>query len=945
MKKSKTLFLALTATMLVACAPPSDPSMSEPSTSEPSTNTSPSPTTGTMFSDFTVTSSDSVLLLIGNESKIEVQETDVIFTSENPDIATVDSSGTIKAKNVGSTRIVLDKSFYTPFYITVVVENTSIFDGEYNSLDYKIQIEGSSVKLNGIDATDVIYSKTGSEDEFKFDNSIKFTVEEKDYVISYQNDLFNTDKYIVNLNDGVKDYRLNPSIEEFSGSFTWDGSGDPYNVNYVFGNYMSDIYNGYDVGMYLHSQMSFSFGTFFALSSYVIHEDQIKKAIDVVDIEDDTYFTFIVNKHEDGQHSLFDLDYGEDYFFYDPILPTAFLMNENLEYNQTYFNDNKFYKYDDDFNEYVYDYEMIYDEEHKSEVITLKNAAEPQDFIKYIPTPYGFYEIKNGVTTEYISKFDISSMIDKTFVGETVSIAVSSDPLSDVNPYVVTINEESAAVAPKIINHRFVLTAVSENYNVFISTTTNSEVIKVTHSNTNTSEYGVSLSYIEEYFGIPAMKIVNGVAEEISLSEDKKSIKYQGSAEIFTVDYDPFTDTINLNFLDYSYRMINLDTLTYELFNNATKTSEYFIATSLIEDVIIDTYTSDGIYVIGIHNYGNNYVVSMIDDVEDNITLGFRFNEYGVGEIIISSSAYGDMIYYLYTITHTYNETTTTYIPLSRYAEIVGEYVFESQYGLEKFYVELGHFYADTLVNGELVKKVEYSFSLMVLPFGSDSQPVTVLAFNVPDASGQIAASILLYFNEYGQLLCFETPYVFESIYQARGAYKSESNSIIYLYENQMILDGEKYEIINTLPNSTGTVIEFQISNGDDIIILSYAVKAGVFIIDVSTNSKYPSGSEYFKQEFDMDSFIGTYTTSKGEVEFAYITNPFNGLNAGYKLIIGENTYTEYSIVIRNGYVAVEFKVGIDTYYFYNNGTSNVCEYVEGGALPPPPPPPPLPPM
>ena len=107
MKKSKTLFLALTATMLVACAPPSDPSMSEPSTSEPSTNTSPSPTTGTMFSDFTVTSSDSVLLLIGNESKIEVQETDVIFTSENPDIATVDSSGTIKAKNVGSTKIVL----------------------------------------------------------------------------------------------------------------------------------------------------------------------------------------------------------------------------------------------------------------------------------------------------------------------------------------------------------------------------------------------------------------------------------------------------------------------------------------------------------------------------------------------------------------------------------------------------------------------------------------------------------------------------------------------------------------------------------------------------------------------------------------------------------------------------------------------------------------------
>ena len=938
MKKNKILFLALTAAMLVSCGPSSNPSSEEPSTS-----TSTPTTSETIFSDFTVTSGDSVLLLIGNESKIEVQETDVSFTSEDPNVAIVDSSGTIKAKNVGSTKIVLSKDFYNPFYITVVVENTSIFDGEYNSLNYQIQIEGSSIKLNGIDATNVIYSKTGEDNEFKFDNSINFSIEDRNYVISYQKDLINKNKYLVYLNDGVQDYRLNPSIEEFSGSFSYDGSGDVYNVNYIFGNYMSDIYNGYDIGLYSPSQSVFAHGNFFALSSYIIHNGEIKKAIDVVDIEDYSYFSFIVNKHENGQHSLFDLEYGEDYFFYDPIIPSALLMNENLEYNQTYFSENKFYKYDDDYNEYVYDYEMIYEKEYKSEVITLKNTANPEDFIKYIPTPYGFYEIKNNTTTEYISRFDISTMVDKTFVGETVSVTVTADYFNEVNPYVVTVNGEAVAGIPKIINHKFVLTAESENHNIFISSTSNEEVINVTNVNTNVSEYAVSLFYIELNFGTPAIKIVDGVAEEISLSEDKKTINYQGSAEIFTVGYEPVTNVINLNFLDYSYRLIDIDAMTFELFNNKERTSEYFISKGLVENILIDSYTNDGVNELSILKNDNYYAISISGSIK-KISLGFQFSQFGVGEIIISSD-FGDMIYYHYTITHVNGETTNSYISMERFNAIVGEYVLESKYGLEKFYVEFGHFYADTAVNDELVKKVEYSFNLMVLPFGPELLPVTVLAFHVPDASGQIAASILLYFNEYGQLLCFNTPYVFESIYQARGVYKSESNSLIYVYENQMIVDGEQYEIIDASPNSTGTIIKYSISNGEKVIVISYSVEAGLFIIDESNAAEYTSGTEYSKQEFNIDSFIGTYTTSKGEVEFAYVVNPLNGLNEGYQLIIGENSYTDYSIVIHNTYVAVEFKVGFDTYYFYNNGTGNVCECVEGGSVPPPPPPPPLPPM
>ena len=52
-------------------------------------------------------------------------------------------------------------------------------------------------------------------------------------------------------------------------------------------------------------------------------------------------------------------------------------------------------------------------------------------------------------------------------------------------------------------------------------------------------------------------------------------------------------------------------------------------------------------------------------------------------------------------------------------------------------------------------------------------------------------------------------------------------------------------------------------------------------------------------------------------------------------------TASDYSVVLKDGHVALMFKLLSDTIYFYNNGEVNVIDVVKP-SLPPVPPPPPL---
>ena len=145
-----------------------------------------------------------------------------------------------------------------------------------------------------------------------------------------------------------------------------------------------------------------------------------------------------------------------------------------------------------------------------------------------------------------------------------------------------------------------------------------------------------------------------------------------------------------------------------------------------------------------------------------------------------------------------FNETVilfTSYISKDRYESIIGVYSFKGDYGIEKFYVEKGKFFADTLNGTTLDIKVKYDFSLMVLPFNNEK--TTVLSFYVPGPDGTIVAQILLYFSGYGQLYCFNTPYVIEDIQTVHGIYTLDNN-VIYVYENKMSINGKTYDITSS---------------------------------------------------------------------------------------------------------------------------------------------------
>lgn len=938
MKKSKFFILGLVVSLLAGCGPSSTPTTIPPATdpttvptiSEPTTEPSVSTQPSVEIKDFVI-ETNLIKLGLTQTEQINLNETGVTFKSSNDNIATVSEDGVVTAVNEGEATITLSKEGFNDAYVDVIVSNISLWKGDYYTNTHKISINGMNITVNDVEASSVKYSKENEEDSTLKDK-VSFKVEDISYELSFTNRYSNPSRFdaILKINDEAT--RINPSIEMFSGSYSADGSGDKYNINFVFGNYLNDNYNGFDVGVFSPSQATFITDAYYVESYMYYNGSSFVTAIDIIDYEGYGFGSFIVN-YKDNKVSLFDLDWETDYFFYDPIIVTAPVQNANLEKLNYKFTNNSFTYMDDKNIAHRYNYEMSYSEEEKSEIITLTGKNNSSDVKVFIPTPYGLILKDGNNITEYaMPNFDLLAL-DKQFKAELFDFTVRKSS----SDYEVTFDGTTYLKTEYVIeNHKFGLKTMFNDKTVVLFPTISSVIIKL--SIDNKVEYAIDKSYVYEAYGVPAVSYINGVATNLSLNKDL-TVNYNGSKFDTKLIVDPVTFEIYISFesnnVGYIYTLLDVNTYTFVLLDSNTLTPTYFVSEEHVNYVLSNDFTSNGLDLIDFYLEGNVLKAKQENKFDSPITISFRYSSSNTPEILFNAGNI-ELSYYYETITIYEGNSFTSYISKDRYESIIGVYSFKGDYGVEKFYVEKGKFFADTLNGTTLDIKVEYNFSLMVLPFNNEK--TTVLSFYVPGPDGTIVAQILLYFSGYGQLYCFNTPYVIEDIQTVHGIYTLDNN-VIYVYENKMSINGETYDI--TSSEKDGDNINYVLGNNK--ILLTYSTVEKTLSLTESNVSSITQIGKYNKSDFDLDSLLGEYEASNGsQAVLEYSINPLNNVKDDYQLRVdGYTVYKEYQIRMYEGHIAIRFIGTGYSFYVYNDGSANVIAISNEGSNPPPPPPPP----
>ena len=938
MKKTKFFILGLVVSLLAGCGPSSDPTTipptsnpsTEPSTSAPTTEPLIPAPTSVEIKDFVIETS-LINLALSQSQQINVSETGVTFKSSNNNVATVSEDGIVTAINEGETTITLSKEGFNDAVVDVIVSNISLWKGDYYTNSYKISVNGTNILVNDVEASSVQYSKESVEDS-ALNDSISFKVDDVSFNLSFVNRQSNPSRFDANLTVNEETTRINPSIEMFSGSYSVDGTGDKYNVNFVFGNYLNDNFNGFDVGVFSPSQSTFITDAYYVESYMYYNGSTFETAIDILDYEGYGFGSFIA-KNDNNKVSLYDLDWEMDYFFYDPIIVTAPVQNENLEKLNYKFSNNSF-SYMDDRNITIrYNYEMSYSEEEKTEIITLTGKNNSSDVKIFIPTPYGLILKDGDETTEYaVPNFDYF-ILNKAFKAELFDFMIRE---SNSN-YEVTFDGSTYLSTEYVIqNHKFGLKTMFGEKTVVLFPTISSVIIKI--SVDSKIEYAIDKSYVYQTYGVPAISYVNGVATDLSLNQDL-TVNYNGSKYQTSLIVDPVTFEIYISFesndISFIYTLLDVNTYTFVLLDSNSLLPTYFVSEEHINYVLENDFTSNGLDLIDFYFEGNTLKAKQDGIFDAPITLSFRYSTSNTPEILFNAGNV-ELSYYYETITIYEGSSFTSYVSKDRYESILGVYSFDGEYGLEKFYVEKGKFFADTLNGTTLDIKVEYDFSLMVLPFNNEK--TTVLSFYVPGPDGTIIAQILLYFSGYGQLYCFNTPYVIEDIQVVHGIYQYENN-VIYVYENKMSINGKTFDITSSIKD--GDNINFVLGNND--VLLTYSTVNKTLNLTESNVSSITQIGEYSKADFDLDSLLGEYKASNGSTAILeHSINPLNNVKDGYQLRVdGYTVYNEYEIRSYEGHIAIRFIGTGYSFYVYNNGTSNVIAISNEGSNPPPPPPPP----
>ena len=268
---------------------------------------------------------------------------------------------------------------------------------------------------------------------------------------------------------------------------------------------------------------------------------------------------------------------------------------------------------------------------------------------------------------------------------------------------------------------------------------------------------------------------------------------------------------------------------------------------------------------------------------------------------------------------------------------LVGRYVFTGTYGDEAFELTSdGKFYADVLneTGDGLVLRQEKDYHVGVSLLANGTSQVTLQFYHD-------GIWVYLYKNAYS-VTCFETRYTDERLHAVNGTYASANNeSVVFINRDKLYVDGTE-ATINSLSGEL---------KADGVITLNVTVSGKTKDLEFTLDSSMNVSSVNFDEEtltdtkLDLDVFKGTYTDASDNI---IAVNDFIGLGGAVDGLTIKVTptsgfaidYTDYTVVSRNGNLALKVAgLGVDYYLIYD-GEEVTAE--SESSLPPIPP---LPPM
>lgn len=899
MKKKLLFTTAFLSLLLVACGRPSGESSEEFSSEDPASESVTSEESTSELSQIPVNQT-TYAMFVGQTAQIETSVNDVTYQTGSQGIVSVSSTGLITALSEGSDIITLHKDGYLDTTISVEVASIDAIKGSYVGVNGDVTIDENELTIDG---------STYQFETYGFVDDV-LTITYSDEETSYNAYLEGDTEFVLRIDevDGESLETFMPTIEQFTGIYSFVGDDDIYNTAFFIGNYFNEYYNAFDTGFYSYSMYTVRQDIYYIKSFKTVVDSEYVTAIEIFDYSDDYSYYKLITRQDGDQRVLYDYTYEYDVLFPDATFLNGYFLKD--AFNAFGFGTLDTANKTVDLSDVTYAYSKLSDD--NGNYFTLTSDTDSKEIR---PTPYGFYLIEGGEVAEYVTDH-LTFIEDITLSGNGYTFFYGLD--WDIFDYSLKINGEAQSFEKVVYNHALSLKAGDLYITPF-----KEEVSALITSETSFFAVNVDLvneAYVGTFFNKDKELVIDSTFA-ISYTEGSSTLI---NNEVASITYTPTKDYPSLSVGSYvfdvfdpytgAFSLANGDEVTY-LYNLKTFEDNVFgdYADKVTKTLTIDrtTFTlgseSSSYELVPHYNaFSFSYFLTVETDIVSDDTLIIIQNKY-----ITFATNDGE-----YLITRSFIDSDVA-------ASLVGKYAYEGKYGVERFELTSdGKFFADTLVGDELVK-MEYQYFLTMSTFNNQVVPCIIFLTDT--------MSVYLYFVD-NALVAMDTRYVREDIFQSSGIYVSEDTSdVVYINNGYVYFNDTKlsYEVTASTEDS------ITLTAGDKVITVTN---------DGTTKSMtVESGgvtSSYTLTAFDYDAVIGEYTVGTTTYTLSVKENPLTGVFAGYTCSDGFLTVSDYTFVIHNGNLAMHFKLGgTDVYFFVSDGVPT-CE-TAGGLLPPPPPPPP----
>lgn len=725
-----------------------------------------------------------------------------------------------------------------------------------------------------------------------------------------------------------------PSIEEFTGIYSNYGQDDSYhgteyNINFCFGNDFNFYRGVYDVGVYGMS-IGLRHDTNYLKSFKSFINDELRTVVGYYDWADDyEYYTLV--KEDDVNDGLYDSDYQYTSMYYDPLFLTfPYFANGNKTLQGTNLNVSEKKV---TFGEIEYTYSFQASE--KGEVVNLTSDSKN---VKLSPTQYGMLWEENNVVTEYV--YDSVSYVYGNYKYGDLSFELKNNENGEP---VVLVNGEEAEFSYDIRNHKKAV-KVNINNEDYYFTPFNQDIVILAE----TSKGQIFFVDETEYSEVYAKTFVNkevGVYQELAVTEDF-TVNYDGRLVKGNIFYDGKEKYPHLEFAIDSkeYKLSLLDLATDAAVLECGEEKTYFVSENVLSkyyDAFVSQSEDDLVVSkFKLSYFGEEYDYSVEPYYSDYYFKYFVNVNFETNDKKVNCSFENDMV----TITETKNngiKTTKTAITRDAFDSLVGTYYFNGEFGPEKLKLtDDGHFYADTVneTDDGLVYDVEYSYSLSTV-LSNDLVTIKPIVTFYPVAGSKNGINCM---KDGYKLMIGDVPYTVDYLFKCNGVYVDAGNAnVVEVREDKVYVNGTLSTVKEVKCDEWGTYIT--VEKGFSEVTYTFSDYGDGVLYPSSNENGY---TEYSKVELNYNALLGEYINGVTTYTLSRATLVSGKIEYGYKLSNGLLTVNEYSVVLKDGNIALKFALGGDSVYLYLVDGQKVIEVVSSIPLPPgpslPPPPPPL---